>query len=403
MSLRALSRYETLSTLFVGSRTRCARDETVGPAVVTEGTGERVALPGDAGRPTRHWTIPLPDISFRASARVGRRRGQRGIMAGDDPRSSERVVAVDPARRREQSESDDRPGNQHVSRRHRRGRRDRSRSRCREARGVDRRRRDARSCASGCCSRIRIPITGPRPTASARRPVRSSALREVPKADEVKLDLDLVLNDGDTIDGTEFRLEALHTPGHAPNHCASSSTRSARCSPAITCSTAPPRSMNPQRGGDMVAVPRVARTAAQRSSASRAICPGHGDVMEDPPCVLEEYVAHASSASARSCACSPRARPKIHDMVADALRRHARRAHRDGAATRCTRTSSSSRPRARSPGPRRSRPGHASDRGSARHVTSGARVGLASPRSCVRRHRATRGATVADTQALHQR
>ena len=40
----------------------------------------------------------------------------------------------------------------------------------------------------------------------------------VPKADEVTLELDVVLADGDTIDGTEFRLEALHTPGHAPNH-----------------------------------------------------------------------------------------------------------------------------------------------------------------------------------------
>src|SRR3990170_437808 len=39
-----------------------------------------------------------------------------------------------------------------------------------------------------------------------------------PKADEVTLELDLVLGDGDTVDGTEFRLEALHTPGHSPNH-----------------------------------------------------------------------------------------------------------------------------------------------------------------------------------------
>ena len=27
-----------------------------------------------------------------------------------------------------------------------------------------------------------------------------------------------MITDGDTIDGTEFRLEVLHTPGHAPNH-----------------------------------------------------------------------------------------------------------------------------------------------------------------------------------------
>ena len=46
--------------------TRSPRDASGRPCVVTEGTGERVALPADAGRPTGAWTIPLPDISFRA-------------------------------------------------------------------------------------------------------------------------------------------------------------------------------------------------------------------------------------------------------------------------------------------------------------------------------------------------
>jgi glyoxylase-like metal-dependent hydrolase (beta-lactamase superfamily II) len=40
------------------------------------------------------------------------------------------------------------------------------------------------------------------------------AFGKFPKADEVDLELDLVLNDGDTIDGTEFRLEAI-TPDYA--------------------------------------------------------------------------------------------------------------------------------------------------------------------------------------------
>jgi 8-oxo-dGTP pyrophosphatase MutT (NUDIX family) len=62
MSLRALSRYdrsrELLSDLDV-----VPRDASGQPAVVSEGTGERVVLPSDAGRPTIPWTIPLPDIS----------------------------------------------------------------------------------------------------------------------------------------------------------------------------------------------------------------------------------------------------------------------------------------------------------------------------------------------------
>ena len=35
---------------------------------------------------------------------------------------------------------------------------------------------------------------------------------------EPSVHVDRALADGDTIDGTEFRLEVLHTPGHAPNH-----------------------------------------------------------------------------------------------------------------------------------------------------------------------------------------
>src|SRR4029078_12029022 len=33
-----------------------------------------------------------------------------------------------------------------------------------------------------------------------------------------ELKVDRAIGEGDTIDGTEFRLEVLHTPGHAPNH-----------------------------------------------------------------------------------------------------------------------------------------------------------------------------------------
>ena len=35
---------------------------------------------------------------------------------------------------------------------------------------------------------------------------------------EPDLKVDRTIGEGDTIDGTEFRLEVLHTPGHAPNH-----------------------------------------------------------------------------------------------------------------------------------------------------------------------------------------
>ena len=67
MSLRALSHYDRSREL-LSDLDAVPRDATGQPVVVSEGTGERVALPQDGGRPTMRWTNPLPDIS-RVSAR----------------------------------------------------------------------------------------------------------------------------------------------------------------------------------------------------------------------------------------------------------------------------------------------------------------------------------------------
>ena len=65
MSLRALARYTRSADLFA-DLDAASRDADGNVLVVADGTGERVALPGDAGRPVGRWTIPLPDISYRA-------------------------------------------------------------------------------------------------------------------------------------------------------------------------------------------------------------------------------------------------------------------------------------------------------------------------------------------------
>ena len=64
-SLRALARYEQAGAL-LADLDAGADDANGRSRVVTDGTGERVVLPGDAVSETRHWTIPLPDMSFRA-------------------------------------------------------------------------------------------------------------------------------------------------------------------------------------------------------------------------------------------------------------------------------------------------------------------------------------------------
>jgi 8-oxo-dGTP pyrophosphatase MutT (NUDIX family) len=71
MSLRALSRYDRSSDL-LSDLDAVPRDATGQPVVVSEGTGERVALPQDTGRPTMAWTIPLPDISVRREQAAAR-------------------------------------------------------------------------------------------------------------------------------------------------------------------------------------------------------------------------------------------------------------------------------------------------------------------------------------------
>jgi 8-oxo-dGTP pyrophosphatase MutT (NUDIX family) len=73
MSLRALTRYECVADLF-DDLDAVTRDAQGRSRVVPDGTGERVALPADADRSTGYWTIPLPDISFRA---------ERAVAAGE--------------------------------------------------------------------------------------------------------------------------------------------------------------------------------------------------------------------------------------------------------------------------------------------------------------------------------
>ena len=68
MSLRAISYYDHSRDL-LSDLDATARDADGRTVVVREGTGERVALPQDADRPTMSWTIPLPDISSRGSER----------------------------------------------------------------------------------------------------------------------------------------------------------------------------------------------------------------------------------------------------------------------------------------------------------------------------------------------
>jgi glyoxylase-like metal-dependent hydrolase (beta-lactamase superfamily II) len=120
---------------------------------------------------------------------------------------------------------------------------------------------------------------------------RIAGFAPFPKADEVTLTLDRVLRDGDTIDGTEFRLEALHTPGHAPNHLCFLLDEERALFTGDHVLNGTTTVVNPRRGGDMVQYLASLERLRKLKRVAR-ICPGHGDVIDDPSAVLAEYVAH---------------------------------------------------------------------------------------------------------------
>ena len=97
------------------------------------------------------------------------------------------------------------------------------------------------------------------------------------------------LRDGDHIDATEFRLTAVHTPGHASNHlCFWLDNQRLLFSgdhimQGSTVVIAPP-------DGDMAAY--LASLERVRAMRPRAIAPGHGHVIDDPAAAIDEYVTH---------------------------------------------------------------------------------------------------------------
>jgi glyoxylase-like metal-dependent hydrolase (beta-lactamase superfamily II) len=120
---------------------------------------------------------------------------------------------------------------------------------------------------------------------------RIAGFGKFPKADEVTIELDRVLNDGDTIDGTEFRLEAMHTPGHAPNHLCFLLEDERVLFTGDHVLNGTTTVVNPKRGGDMAQYLASLDRLRKIKRLSR-IGPAHGDVIDNPYEVLDEYVAH---------------------------------------------------------------------------------------------------------------
>ena len=107
------------------------------------------------------------------------------------------------------------------------------------------------------------------------------------------LHIDRALGEGDTIEGTEFGLEALHTPGHAPNHLCFLLEEERLLFTGDMVLGGTWSVINPARGGDM-AVYLQQLTRIEKLRLSR-LAPGHGEVIDEPKARIQEYVAHRNA------------------------------------------------------------------------------------------------------------
>lgn len=99
------------------------------------------------------------------------------------------------------------------------------------------------------------------------------------------------LVDGDTIEGTEFTLRAIHTPGHASNHICFLLERDRmlfsgdHVMDGSTVVIAPP-------DGDMGQYLESLRRLRGWKPSLRSIAPAHGHLIEDPAAKLDDYITH---------------------------------------------------------------------------------------------------------------
>jgi len=119
---------------------------------------------------------------------------------------------------------------------------------------------------------------------------------------------DRTIGDGGVIEGTEWGLEAIHTPGHAANH--------------ICFLLEEERvlfSGDHILGGTTTVVHDLAKYMAslerlQRLRLSR-ICPGHGDVIDEPKAVIQYYIDHRQERERQILALLGDGPARIRDIV----------------------------------------------------------------------------------------
>ncbi|MGH8998565.1 MAG: MBL fold metallo-hydrolase [Acidimicrobiia bacterium] len=97
------------------------------------------------------------------------------------------------------------------------------------------------------------------------------------------------LGDGETIEGTEWGLEVLYTPGHASDHLCFLLEEERVLFTGDTVLSGSTTVINPPDGNMADYLASLERIRKLRLSR---ICPGHGDVIDDPKATIVEYIQH---------------------------------------------------------------------------------------------------------------
>jgi glyoxylase-like metal-dependent hydrolase (beta-lactamase superfamily II) len=127
--------------------------------------------------------------------------------------------------------------------------------------------------------------------------------------------VDRALRDGDTVDGTEFRLEVLHTPGHAPNHLCFFLEEERMLFTGDTVLGGMYSVVSPSTGGDMAQY-MATLDRLRRIRRLRAIAPGHGDLITEPRARLDEYAKHRRDREAQVLRLVRKGPTRVKDIVA---------------------------------------------------------------------------------------
>lgn len=128
------------------------------------------------------------------------------------------------------------------------------------------------------------------------------------------LKVDRKIGEGDTIDGTEFRLEVLHTPGHAPNHLCFYLDEERILFTGDTILGGMYSVVSPKTGGDMAQY--LATLERLKKMRLAKIAPGHGEVIEEPRARIDEYLQHRIAREKQILGIVKKRPAKIREIVA---------------------------------------------------------------------------------------